>query len=110
MGSAPHDPAPVAPRAAPSKAFVDSELLHARLADAARRCYPPPARRFGLTGEARVDFCLNQSGGLASTTLSASTGHPMLDAAARECVVAGALPFPAEAAGGCYSVPVRFGQ
>jgi hypothetical protein len=32
----------------------------------------------------------------------------MLDAAARDCVIAGALPLPAEASGGCYTVPVRF--
>jgi TonB family protein len=102
-GPAVHGPAPAQPS-------FDAAALHARLADSAQRCYPAAARRFGLTGQATVDFCLDASGALSSTALSLSTGQALLDTAARDCVVKGALPFPTEAAGGCYSVPVRFGR
>jgi TonB family protein len=96
-----------APAAVPA---FDVTALHQRLSESARRCYPAAARRFGLSGEATVAFCLDASGALTSTTLAGSSGQSLLDTAARECVIAGALPFPADAAGGCYSVPVRFSR
>jgi TonB family protein len=83
--------------------------MHAALAASAQRCYPPAAKRYRLSGEATVEFCLDASGGLSSTKLASSSGENLLDDAARDCVIAGALPFPKDAAGGCYSVPVRFG-
>jgi TonB family protein len=86
----------------------DVKALHAALAEAARRCYPAAARRYRLSGEAQIDFCLDGSGALSSTRLVASSGAEVLDAAARDCVIAGALPLPREAVGGCYTVPVRF--
>jgi TonB family protein len=86
----------------------DAAAMHARLAASAQRCYPAAARRFSLTGEAQIEFCLDDQGRLSSTKLTHSAGQALLDDAARDCVVVGALPFPAEAAGGCYSVPVRF--
>ena len=86
----------------------DVAALHAALAESARRCYPAAARRFRLTGEAQVSFCLEASGALASTALTRSTGESLLDAAAKDCVIAGAMPMPTQAAGGCYAVPVRF--
>ena len=86
----------------------DVTALHAALAESARRCYPAAAKRFHLTGEAQLAFCLDASGGLKSTTLASSTGQSVLDAAAKDCVIAGAMPLPARAAGGCYTVPVRF--
>lgn len=94
--------------AAPARRAFDVTALHAALAESARRCYPPAAKRYHLTGEAQVDFCLDGAGALSSTKLLSSTGQQLLDAAARECVISGALPLPAEASGGCYSVPVRF--
>ena len=78
--------------------------LQQRLAESARRCYPEPARRFALQGAVEVAFCL-RSGKLASLALQGSTGSDLLDHAARECVVQGALPLTAE---GCYALPVRF--
>jgi len=100
------EPTPTAP---PTSAPVfDITALHAQLAAAAQRCYPPAAKRYRLTGEATVDFCLDAAGALKSTALARSSGQDLLDGAARDCVIAGALPFPSEAAGGCYSVPVRF--
>lgn len=96
------------PQPARAPAAFDATALHARLAASAKRCYPAAARRFQLTGEAQVEFCLDDKGALSSTKLARSAGQGLLDDAARDCVVAGALPFPAEAFGGCYSVPVRF--
>jgi len=103
---------PAAAASAPTsgRSGFDVTALHERLAASARRCYPAAARRFGLAGEATLDFCLDAVGGLTRAALSRSSGHPMLDAAARECVLSGAQPFPTEAAGACYSVPVRFGR
>jgi protein TonB len=105
-------PAPLTPALSPTgerERTVDLTALHAALAESARRCYPAAARRYRLAGDATVDFGLDASGGLTSTKLARSTGQSLLDDAARECVVAGALPLPPQAAGACYQVPVRFG-
>ncbi|MBL8954826.1 MAG: TonB family protein [Myxococcaceae bacterium] len=101
-------PAAPAPPPAPAARTFDVTALHAQLAESARRCYPAAARRFRLTGDATIDFCLDAGGSLKSTSLARSSGHELLDAAARDCVIAGALPFPADASGGCFSVPIRF--
>jgi protein TonB len=94
----------------PASAAFDLAALHARLAASAQRCYPAAARRFGLTGVAVLDFCLDAAGALTSHQLARSSGQSLLDTAAVDCVLQGAQPFPAEAFGGCYSVPVRFGR
>jgi TonB family protein len=109
----PSGPAEVAaqgPAAAAAAKTFDVTSLHAALAESARRCYPAAAKRYHLTGEAQVDFCLDAVGALTSLKLSKPTGQDLLDAAARECVVASAMPLPSEAAGGCFTVPVRFGR
>ncbi len=86
-----------------------SELLHARLAAAAAHCYPPAARRFRQRGEATVAFCV--SGGVATNVrLDHPSGSSLLDAAATECVVPSASPYPDAANDGCFRVPVRFGE
>lgn len=82
--------------------------LHARLSTSARRCYPAAARRFRLEGVVPVAFCLDPGGALRSVELRGSTGASVLDRAARECVVQGALPL--EGAGSCFLVDVRFGN
>jgi len=41
--------------------------------------------------------------------LQVTSGQSMLDEAARTCVVERAVPFPDQAAGRCFTVPVRFG-
>lgn len=82
--------------------------LHERLEASARRCYPSAARRFRLQGKAQVSFCLDGAGRLAKLSLIGSTGHALLDSAARDCVVPGALPL--QLAAECFSVPVRFGD
>ena len=88
----------------PGGAGSSEQTLHSRLAESARRCYPEAARRFSLQGEVVLSFCL-RLGNLATVALQGSTGSGLLDRAARECVVQGALPLAAE---GCYRVPVRF--
>jgi protein TonB len=94
----------------PAAPTFDVAALHARLAASAQRCYPAAARRFGLAGEVELDFCLDAAGALSSHRLARSSGQSLLDSAAVDCVLQGAQPFPAEAFGGCYSVPVRFGR
>ena len=84
-------------------------LVHARLAAMAEGCYPSAARRFQQRGTVQLSFCLDASGGAASTSITQSSGAALLDAAAQGCVVQKAAPFPPEAASRCFSVPVRFG-
>jgi periplasmic protein TonB len=82
-------------------------LIHARLAAAARRCYPAAAGRFRLRGEVRVQFCLDGNGGLQKVEAASSSGSELLDRAAIDCVLPGALPLAGPA--GCLHVPVVFG-
>ncbi len=82
--------------------------LHQRLAAAALRCYPDAARRFRARGEVVVSFCLDGTGNATDVARVASSGSALLDRAATECVLPGALPVPGAA--GCYRVPVVFGS
>jgi TonB family protein len=81
--------------------------LHRRLAEAAVRCYPAAARRFRLRGEVPLHFCLDAGGAATALSLEGSTGSPLLDRSALECVVPGAQPLSGFE--GCFLVPVRFG-
>jgi TonB family protein len=90
-----------------TRPLPDLGALHQRLADSARRCYPPAAARLRLSGEAELSFCVLPGGAsVRGLSLSRSTQQPLLDRAASECVVPGALPLPVGE--GCYRVPVRF--
>ncbi|MGQ0503916.1 MAG: TonB family protein [Myxococcaceae bacterium] len=80
--------------------------LHSRLAAAARSCYPSAARRFALKGAVRLKFALDPSGAATSSALEGSTGSPLLDRAALQCVLPRAAPLPALP--GNYTVEVRF--
>lgn len=84
----------------------DTALLQRQLVASARRCYPPAAKGYRLHGEVVLSFCVDGTGELASVALSGTTGSSLLDRAAHECVVQGALPLAAER--GCYTVPVKF--
>lgn len=84
------------------------EELHRRLAAAASRCYPDAARRFRARGRVTLSFCLDERGGAASASIAAGSGSALLDRAATDCVLPGALPLPGAA--GCYTVPVVFGD
>jgi len=81
-------------------------LLMARLTAAALRCYPAEAVRFRLAGEARLSFCLGDDGRASAVAVARSSGSEVLDRAASDCVLPGALPLPGAA--GCYELPVRF--
>ncbi len=88
----------------------DSSVVLSRLEQAALRCYPERARRFGLRGETRVSFCLSGAATTERVAVTSSSGSGTLDAAATDCVLPGAQPFPHEAAGRCFTVPVVFGR
>ncbi len=77
--------------------------LYQRLQQSARGCYPAAARRFGLRGTGKLAFCLQGRGSFSALRLIEKTGSEILDRAAAECVVPGALPLPS--ATGCYEVP-----
>lgn len=83
--------------------------VHARLARAASDCYPAQARRFRQQGLVPVSFCV-EGAGTASKVVVSSSGAALLDEAARGCVMQRAEPFPAAAAGSCFSVKVEFGS
>lgn len=68
--------------------------LHRRLNAAAQKCYPPRARRLRLRGEMSVLFALNEQGEASRVQLARSSGSAILDEAATECVLRGALPAP----------------
>ncbi len=80
--------------------------IHARLADSARRCYPPAARRFRLTGEVQVSFCIDGHGGVTQVAARKSSGSALLDRAAVDCVIPGATPLPGPST--CKTVAVQF--
>ena len=80
--------------------------LQARIAAAARTCYPASAARFRLRGQVPLSFCLGPTGAPEKLLLQGTTGSPLLDAAARDCVVPSAAPLPPRP--GCYTVLVEF--
>lgn len=82
--------------------------MHERLEMAARACYPPAARRFRQRGSVRLSFCVGER--LTAENVSAApSGLSLLDDAAEDCVAARAAPFPDQARGRCFTVPVEFG-
>jgi TonB family protein len=87
---------------------LDTSILSGRLQRAALRCYPAAARRFHQTGQAQIRFCLDGSGELSDSSVIVTSGSPLLDTAARDCVIPGAAPFGPEAFSQCFTVPVRF--
>lgn len=84
--------------------------MHARLLAAAVKCYPAAARRFRQKGTVSLSFCADGSGAARDAKVTQSSGSALLDDAATGCVVENAAPFPPEAAGQCFALPVRFGQ
>lgn len=93
--------------AARAQHATDEALLVARLRESAVRCYPEAARRFRMRGAVTLDFCLTQ-GTQQQATVARSSGQPLLDRAATECVLPGALPVAHVS--GCFTVPIRFGE
>jgi outer membrane biosynthesis protein TonB len=57
----------------------------------------------------QITFCADANGAATNTAITQSSGAPLLDSAATSCVLSAAAPFPAEAAGRCFSGAVRFG-
>jgi protein TonB len=91
-------------------ALPDAPSAEERLTEIRRRIqaalvYPPAARRRGLEGVARVQFEIGAEGRADRIELVRSSGHALLDRAAREGVLAaGVLP----RVYGRIEVPVHF--
>jgi protein TonB len=76
--------------------------------------YPAEAKRQRLRGVAHVSFTVTSGGGVASVSLTKSTGSPILDQAALD-TVRRAAPFPAIPAGSgrnswAFTIPVTFNR
>jgi TonB family protein len=82
--------------------------LSQRLAEAARACYPPAARRLRLVGSVELLFCAEPDGSASRVSLAGSTGSVLLDRAAEDCLLARIAPLPVRE--GCFRLPVRFGE
>ena len=82
--------------------------LSQRLAASAARCAPAEVVRTvrHAVPEVPLHFCLDAAGRPSEVGLLGTTGSDVLDRAARDCVVPGALPLPPVP--GCYTVEVRF--
>ena len=82
--------------------------LSQRLAWSAARCAPAEVVRTARHAVPGVPlhFCLDAAGRPSDVRLLGTTGSELLDRAARDCVVPGALPLPPVP--GCYTVEVRF--
>ena len=82
--------------------------LSQRLAWSAARCAPAEVVRTARHAVPGVPlrFCLDAAGRPSEVGLLGTTGSELLDRAARDCVVPGALPLPPVP--GCYTVEVRF--
>ena len=91
--------------AAPRGPNVEERLVQIRARIQAAVVDPPLARLRRLEGEARVQFEIAPDGRAAQLALAASTGHAILDHAARAAVEA-AAPLPWVY--GRLEVPVRF--
>lgn len=87
-------------------AQMDLTALHRRLSETAKSCYPAAAKRFRVQGIVPVYFCISPEGGLERVEQRGSSGSGILDRAATDCVLPGAVPLPGPA--GCYEVPVEF--
>jgi protein TonB len=84
---------------------VEQRLEEIRRRLQAALVYPPIARRRGLTGTAWVQFEIDRAGAARDVALARSSGHPILDRAARHSVDrAGRLPW----VWGRIEVPIRF--
>lgn len=80
--------------------------LLAHLRDHAQRCYPRAARNRRTHGVVEVSFCIDGAGRPAKETVVHTSGSPLLDRVAIDCVIRGSAPLPAPAS--CYTVPIRF--
>src|SRR5262249_22611014 len=82
--------------------------LSQKLAASAARCAPAEVVRTAHHAVPGVPlhFCIDAAGRPSEVGLLGTTGSDVLDRAARDCVVPGALPLPPVP--GCYTVEVRF--
>lgn len=97
-------PAAVAASATDTRAVAE---IVRRLRSAAASCYPYAAVRSNLEGTTRLRFCIDQRGEPRDGQVVDSSGFALLDAAALDCVLPSAAPFPTISRP-CVTVPVRF--
>jgi hypothetical protein len=114
-GTASAGTSPPTPEAEPGTGAQDAPggasllaALSQRLAWSAARCAPAEVVRTARHAVPGVPlhFCLDAAGSPSDVGLLGTTGSEVLDRAARDCVVPGALPLPPVP--GCYTVEVRF--
>ncbi|MCL4686755.1 TonB family protein [Myxococcota bacterium] len=91
--------------ALPGGPTVDARLEEIRRRLQAALVYPPIARRIGLEGTAWLRFEIDREGAAHDVAVARSSGHAVLDRAARQTVGrAGRLPWVY----GRIEVPIRF--
>ena len=91
--------------ALPGGPTVDARLEEIRRRLQAALVYPPIARRIGLEGTAWLRFEIDREGAARDVAVARSSGHAVLDRAARQTVDrAGRLPWVY----GQIEVPIRF--
>lgn len=91
--------------ALPGLPTVDARLEEIRRRLQAALVYPPIARRIGLEGTAWLRFEIDREGAARDVAVARSSGHAVLDRAARQTVDrAGRLPWVY----GKIEVPIRF--
>jgi protein TonB len=91
--------------ALPDRPSVDARLEEIRRRLQAALVYPPIARRIGLEGTAWLRFEIDREGAARDVAVARSSGHAVLDRAARQAVGrAGRLPWVY----GQIEVPIRF--
>jgi protein TonB len=91
--------------ALPGAPTVDARLEEIRRLLQAALVYPPVARRIGLEGTAWLRFEIDREGAARDVAVARSSGHAVLDRAARQTVDrAGRLPWVY----GKIEVPIRF--
>ena len=91
--------------ALPGLPTVDARLEEIRRRLQAALVYPPIARRIGLEGTAWLRFEIDREGAARDVAVARSSGHAVLDRAARQTVDrAGRLPWVY----GRIEVPIRF--
>jgi protein TonB len=100
-------PRPAAQASLSQTTTVANAEIESRLRAATSGCYPYAAIRANLEGVTKLGFCVGESGMAGRVQIVQSSGAPLLDRAALDCILPAAMPFP-PAKHLCVTVPIRF--